>query len=270
VPTTSANGVRIAYTVRGRGPTAVFLSGIGQRAVDWNEALLDQASTRYQVVSIDNRGIGDSDSAEDPCTLEQMADDAVAVLDALGQARAHVIGHSMGGMIAQHVAFRHPARVDHLVLVCSHGGGPEVVGPTPAAAAVLFGANPTLPPGEITRQAMVTITAPGFAERVPQALATLVANATVRPTSAVAFVRQMQAILASERHLHLREIDAPTLVVHGIEDSLIPVANGRTLATAIPGATLTEIADCGHMPMWECPERLLAILLAFLPVPRPG
>jgi pimeloyl-ACP methyl ester carboxylesterase len=254
------DGVDIAYYVRGSGPPALFVMGLGGRAADWGDRFLDAMAAHLEVLTVDNRGTGASARPGTDWTLETMADEAVGVLDALGRPRAHVVGLSMGGMLAQLIALRHPARVDRLALVSSHGGGPGVVPPTPAAMAVLV-ADRSVPRAEVTRRAMATISAPGFAARHPEAIEALVALAEAQPTPEVMFARQLAAILASDRMADLPRITAPTLVVHGTEDPLVPPANGVALARAIPGARLVELPGCGHLPMWECPDRLATILL---------
>jgi len=111
---------------------------------------------------------------------------------------------------------------------------------------------------------MATITAPGFAAREPAAIEALVALAEAQPTPEAVFARQLAAILASRRMSRLGAITAPTLVVHGTDDPLVPPANGAALARAIPGARLVELPGCGHLPMWECPARLADVLIDFL------
>ncbi len=256
--------VGIAHYVRGSGPPALFIMGLGGRATDWNEAFLARLAPRFEVITFDNRGTGASESPTGGYTLELMADEAVGVLDALGHARAHVIGVSMGGMIAQLVALRHPARVDHLVLIATHGGGHTVVPPTPEALAT-FSADRSRPPAELVREAMTTITAPGFAARCPAAIDAIVTLALAQPTPPSVFMRQLAAILASSRMARLPGLTHPTLVVHGSEDPLIPPANGAVLACTIPKATLVELPGCGHLPMWECPGRLAEVVGGFLP-----
>jgi pimeloyl-ACP methyl ester carboxylesterase len=113
---------------------------------------------------------------------------------------------------------------------------------------------------------MVAITAPGFAARAPSAIDALVALAAAQPTPESSFARQMMAILASDRLDRLGSITAPTLVVHGLEDPLVPPANGAAIARAIPGARLVELPGCGHLPMWECPRALADTVLHFLGV----
>jgi len=265
MPTTRVNGVTIAYEVHGSGPTALFIMGLGGRASDWNDAFVRELTPHLEVVTFDNRGTGRSGRPEEDYTLETMADEAVGVLDAIDRPRAHVIGISMGGMIAQLVALRHPSRVGRLVLIATHGGGPTVVQPTPEAMKVLM-PDRSLAPAEIVRSSMAAITAPGFAQREPAAIEALVALAAAQPTPQMTFARQMTAILASDRTARLGTITAPTLVVHGSEDPLVPAANGAAIAHAIPGARLLELPNCGHLPMWECPRRLVDELLHFLDV----
>jgi pimeloyl-ACP methyl ester carboxylesterase len=263
MPTTRVHGVTIAYDVRGSGPTALFIMGLGGRANDWNDSFLRRLTPHLEVVTFDNRGTGGSDRPEEGYTLDVMADEAVGVLDAIDRARAHVIGISMGGMIAQLVALRHPNRIERLVLIATHGGGRTVVPPTADAMKALM-PDRSLPPAEIIRSSMAAIAAPGFAHRDPAAIEALVALAAAQPTPQMTFARQMTAILASNRMERLGTITAPTLVVHGSEDALVPAANGAAIARAIPGARLVELPGCGHLPMWECPRRLADELLQFL------
>ena len=253
----------IVHYRRGSGPTILFVMGLGGRATDWNDAFLDRLADAFEVVTFDNRGTGASYHPDGEWTLDVMADEAVGVLDALGRRRAHVVGLSMGGMIAQLVALRHPDRVERLALLATHMGGFSVVPPAPPAIAMLM-ADRSRPPDEIVREAMTTICAPGFAVRDPGAIEELITLALAQPTPPATFVRHMGAIMATDRSGRLADIRAPTLVVHGDQDSLIPVDNGRALAAGIAGARLVELPETGHMPMWERPERLATLLREFL------
>jgi 3-oxoadipate enol-lactonase len=191
-----------------------------------------------------------------------MADEAVAILDTLGHEQAHVVGVSMGGMIAQLVALRHPQRVRRLVLLSTGPGGPHTVAPTPEAMLALI-PDMSRPPVELVRSTMQAIAGPGFAERHPEVIDTIVATALSAPTPQYAFARQMAAILASDRYEQLPQITAPTLVIHGDADPLVPHANGEILSRRIPGARLLTLPGCGHLAMWEQPRELSAALLEF-------
>ncbi|HVN86082.1 MAG TPA: alpha/beta fold hydrolase [Candidatus Binatia bacterium] len=256
--------LQLAYYVYGRGFPVLMIQGLGGRAADWSTVPTTLAS-RFQAITFDNRGTGKSDKPDDEYSLEMMADEAIGVLDAVAGAdtRAHVVGISMGGMIAQLVALRHPQRVRQLVLLSTAPGGPHTLPPSAAAMTALI---PDLnqPPEEIVRRAMNAITAPGFADNHPEVIREIVATAMSAPTPQFVFARQMAAIMTSDRYDHLPQIAAPTLVVHGDADPLVPYANGEILARRIPGATLHTLRGCGHLAMWEQPRELCAALLEFL------
>ncbi len=257
--------VELWYRVEGEGPDAVLLiMGLGGRVADWG-SLPGTLAQRFRVVVFDNRGSGRSTKPPAGWTLDDMARDAVAVLDAVGIERAHVAGVSMGGMIAQLVALDHAARVRRLVLMSTNFGGPGIVRPGPEIVGIFQPPRGT-PPDQITRDAMRLISAPGFAEQNPQIIDTLVELALAEPTPKAMFMAQLQAILGSDRSARVRDIAAPTLIVHGDQDRLIPVGNGRLLAERIPGAALEILPGVGHMPMWEAPTALAGALQHFLEV----
>ena len=261
-------GAELAYSIEGEGPETVLLvMGLGARAADWGTSFPAALAARHRVVRFDNRGVGRSSRAPAGYSLSDLADDAVAVLDAVGAARAHVVGVSMGGMIAQLLALEHVARVERLVLLSTHHGGRALERSHPDAlrlfdpATLLAGSRD---PEGAMRHAIAVITAPGFVQRAPDCVDELVGNALRAPTHPAVYFAQFQAILASDRSERVRDITVPTLVVHGTEDKLIPPSNGRMLAEKIPGARLVMLEQCGHMPMHEQPEALTAHVLAFL------
>jgi pimeloyl-ACP methyl ester carboxylesterase len=262
--TARSGDVSIAYSFQGDGPeTILLITGLGCRAADWGGAFPDRLAARYRVVRFDNRGAGASSKPDLAWTLEDMAADAVAVLDAVGVRQAHVIGVSMGGMIGQLLALDHAERCGSLTLLSTNFGGHEVIAPT-AEALALFRPPRGTTAEAIARQSLHVLTAPGFAEGNPEAIETLVGYAVAEPTERRAFGAQLQAILGSDRSARVQHIRVPTLVVHGDSDTLIPAANGRALAERIPGSRFELLEQCGHYPMWEKPERLTELVLAFL------
>ena len=259
-----ADGADIAFNVRGEGPSTVLLvMGLAGRSGDWGEPFPSALARHHRVITFDNRGTGKSTHAPGPYTLRSMARDAIAVLDEVDVDRAHVLGISMGGMIAQQIAISHRDRVDRLVLISTHGGGPRVVAPSREVMALLT-PNPAMRGRDQVRARMIGITAPGFAERRPEVIDELVRIAVAEPTPLRSFIAQLGAILASDRSDRLSEIVAPTLVVHGDRDPLIPYANGHILAEAIPNARLATLKGCGHLPMWEACAELTGAIEEFL------
>ena len=254
----------IAWTSLGEGPTTVLLlMGLGGRSTDWGTAFPAALARHHRVLLIDNRGTGRSSRVNAPFSLQDMADDAVAVLDATATRKAHVVGISMGGMIAQRVAARAPERTSRLVLMSTHVGGLRVFWPHPTVFRLALperGARAE----DIVRRRLTGIAAPGFAERHPERIEAMIASALSSPTPLRTYNYQMQAILRDDRHPLLARIRAETLVVHGDADPLVPVENGKLLARRIPDACLSLLYGCGHLPMWEQPEELSRTVGRFL------
>jgi 3-oxoadipate enol-lactonase len=241
----------------------LLIMGLGNHASEWGEPFLAPLSAKYRVVCMDNRGIGESQSQIEAFTMHDMVSDVVAVLDALGAPQVHLAGTSMGGMIAQHVAIEHAARVERLVLMSTGFGGREMTPPRPEAAAVLVPVT-GLPIPELQRRALTVLTAPGFAAAQP-ALITELAELRGRvPTRGRVFKAQFGAIVGHDCSQTVSALSQPTLVVHGEDDPLIPVENGKRLAARIAGARLLLLDPCGHFPHFERPAETSSAILSFL------
>jgi pimeloyl-ACP methyl ester carboxylesterase len=263
-----AGSVSLSYSVEGSGPeTVLLIMGLGSRAADWGTDFPSALAKRYRVVRFDNRGVGASPRVPGGYDLNDMARDALQVLDAVDAREAHVVGVSMGGMIAQLLAAQHAERVKRLVLLSTHCGGSVVVPPHPDAMR-LFDPSSFLDRGSdpvsMMKYTIDVISVPGFMERAPEVVAALLENVRKEPTHPGAFIAQVQAILGSDRSELIKAIAKPTLVVHGTEDKLIPSANGEMIATRIPGAKLVLFEKCGHMLMWEKPQELARLVSDFL------
>jgi 3-oxoadipate enol-lactonase len=264
--------LELAYSVRGDGPeTILMIMGLAGRADEWGDPLIDALAERRRVITFDNRGTGSSSKPLGPYTLAGMADDAVAVLDALSVPRAHVLGLSMGGMIAQLLALDHASRVDRLVLLSTHAGGASVVPPSPGVAEIMTAvASPRRPLRDLVRARLSAITGPGFAERHADRIEALTTLALAQPTPMPAFLAQYGAILESDRLARLADVKAPTLVIHGDGDALIPLKNGTIVADRIPSARLAVLPGIGHLATWECPELLARTVHELLDEPLAG
>lgn len=263
MPFAASTGAKIHYEVEGTGEQTVLLvMGLGGHATEWGTEFPELLARKYRVVRMDNRGIAASVTEVAKWSMEDMANDALAVIDALGVARAHVIGTSMGGMIAQQLALLHPDRIDRLVLMSTSFGGAEAVPPTPEAIA-LFTPPPGLSLAEQRRMSLGVITAPGFAEKNLDLLEHLVALRESVPTRGRVFHAQLEAIFTSDRGEAVRKLQPPTLVIHGVDDTLVPVGNGKLLAERIPGARLCLLERCGHLPHLERPAESAEAVLAF-------
>jgi len=254
------DGVRLFWTEQGRGEPLLLIMGLGATHEFWGR-FPAACAPRYRTLLFDNRGAGQSDVPPGPYPIAEMAADAAAVLDAAGVEAAHVFGASMGGMIAQELALTFPSRVRSLVLGCTSCGGRDAV---PARREVLLAldARATMP----REQAAWTIAPFIFdaatpRERIEEAMATRL-GATV---SAEGYFAQLQGIRSwSGTRARLGSLTAPTLVVHGEHDDLVPPENARILASAIPGSTLVMLPDASHVFLTDQPERATDAILSFL------
>ncbi|HKU37580.1 MAG TPA: alpha/beta fold hydrolase [Polyangiales bacterium] len=264
MPSAQASGATIHYTVEGAGERALLLLiGLGGHASEWGEPFVRDLARDHRVILMDHRGIGQSQTQERKWTLNDMANDALAVLDAIGLARAHIIGTSMGGMIAQLLAAEHASRVDKLVLIGTSFGGAEAIPATAEAIAALVPQR-GVPYAEQWRRGIRVLTSETFMQDQAELIELLVAQRARNPTPGRVFQAQFDALLASDRSELVRGIRAPTLVLHGALDPLVPPENGRLLSERIPGARLLTFEGCGHMPYLEEPVRTAEAIRAFL------
>ena len=268
----TANGIQIEYETFGTSSDRplLLIIGLGGQMIHWDEDLCkDLAKRGYYVIRFDNRDVGRSTKFEaaavpnipetigkilrgeefqPPYTLEDMADDAVGLLDALGLRKAHICGMSMGGMIAQTIALRHPSRVLSLISIYSTTGNRELPQPKPEILEILIALPPDKKEAYIEHMLRVfkAIAGPRFG----------VDEAWTRRTMAESFdrsyypqgvARQLVAILTQrDRRSALASLKVPTLVIHGTDDPLVPVEAGKDTAKSIPGSRLILIEGMGH------------------------
>jgi pimeloyl-ACP methyl ester carboxylesterase len=271
-----ANGIELAYQTFGDSsdPAMLLVMGLGAQLIHWPEEFCEQLAGRgFYVIRFDNRDVGNSTKLEDApvpdptaivsgdlkdvrYTLDDMADDAAGLLDHLGIEAAHIAGASMGGMIAQTMAVRHPDRVLSLCSIMSTTGDTAVGQATAEAIAVLLSPAPADRDGYIDFhiKAFKAIGSPGFP--ADEEFLRWRAGATYdRSYYPDGFKRQLAAIFASgNRTAALAKISVPTVVIHGRDDPLITVSGGEATARAIPGAELVVIDGMGHdVPpgVWE-------------------
>ncbi len=233
-----------------------MIRGLGTQLIHWSPGLLDAlAAAGLRVVTFDNRDVGESTwldhlpTDRPTYTLRDMAGDVVGLLDALGIDRAHILGISMGGMIAQHVAMGWPGRVASLISVMSSTGNPALPRP-PAEVIARLRAAPESGSAEdivaFTADSEALWDSPGFPSSV-QARRAMARAAFERAWHPDGEARQMQAVIADgSRVARLASVSCPTLVVHGRDDVLVPLAGGEDTARSIPGAELVVIDGMGH------------------------
>jgi pimeloyl-ACP methyl ester carboxylesterase len=254
MPTLTLADTEIYYERRGAGEPLLLIQGLGGNSLHWGEGFLGALEDTFELVLYDHRGAGRSGVLEGECTIPRLAADAIALLDALEVESAHVVGISMGGMVAQELVLAHRERVRTLTLGCSFPGGPEakmtdqeVVGMIAEAVLSGDGARAVRVGYEIM------IGAEHAADPANYELYEKVAEQYPAPIPTL--MGQLSAILAHDTSERLAELDVPTLVVHGTADRLLEPVNGELLARLIPGARLELIEGAGHMFFWEQPAR---------------
>ena len=273
MPRASANGIELEYQTFGDpgDQPLVLIAGLATQMISWLEPFCELLASRgFFVIRFDNRDVGLStwmESAGPPdisaafrgeghpaYQLDDMADDVAGLLDSLGLPAAHLVGASMGGFIAQLVATNHPGRALSLTSIMSGPGGSDEVEPTPEGAAVLMTAPPATREERIELAMTIHRTLAGAGDQLDDAVERARAERAVdRAYYPLGVARQLVAILgAGSRLERLKLVRVPTLVVHGTDDVLVPIENGRRVAAAVPGARFLEVRGMGH----DIPERV--------------
>jgi pimeloyl-ACP methyl ester carboxylesterase len=258
-----AGDINIEHYVEGSGPPLLMIMGFGGQAISWGEPMLRALTPHFTCIRLSNRGTGLSDKPAEQPTIRTMADDAANLLAALGVEGAHVFGVSMGGMIAQEFTLAHPERVNGLVLGCTAPGGPNTVTSGPEIITMLM-PTPGTSREEQIRKAWPAICAPSFIQGSMAFLEAMLAESLVNPTPMDTILKQTVAIQSFNSYDRLGEIKAPTLVIHGDADLLVPHANGKILAERIPGAEFVTLPGAGHMFFWEQPAQAGKAIVEFL------
>ena len=255
---TENNGVEIFWDEEGKGDPVLLIMGLGWPSDMWyrTKPLL---AVQYRTIIFDNRGAARSEMPAGPYPIATMASDAAAVLDAAGVQSAHIYGVSMGGMIAQEFALQYPNRVRSLILGCTQAGGPESKRAEPEVLAVLT--RPGLTPEEAARAINPYI----YDKGTPQSR--IEEDLKIRlqwPIAPEGFFAQLQGIMVWEAYSRIAEIAAPTLVIHGETDQLIPAENGKLIAQRISGSKLVMIPQASHIYSTDQPDAAYKPVLEFL------
>ena len=245
--------MKIAWERHGAGTTVLLIHGLGYARWGW-EPVVEPLARSFDTILFDNRGVGESDAPPGPYTAAEMAADAVQVLDEAEVERAHVVGTSLGGMIAQELALGHPERVDRLVLACTTPGGAQAF-PMPQRTIELMQARATL--REFTENALEPDPRRELVDRI-------LVHRERTAQGFEAWSAQAAAGTAFDAHDRLDSVSAPTLVQHGDGDLVVDPRNADLLAEAIPAARLSIYEGCGHLFMWQEPARFVRELEEFL------
>jgi 3-oxoadipate enol-lactonase len=254
--------VHIAWERRGSGPPLVLVHGLGYARWGW-EPVVDGLADRFEVILFDNRGVGESDVPPGPYTTSLLAEDVAAVMDEADIARAHVLGTSLGGMVAQELALTRPERVDRLVLACTTPGGAGAF-PLPEGTLRLMAQAPTLEPAVALRRFIENALAPTTVEERPELVERILAHRLAAPQDPAGWAAQAAAGMTFDRFADVGRIGATTLVQHGTEDRVVDVRNAGLLGERLPNARVELFEGTGHLYFWEQPQRFVSSVTSFL------
>ena len=245
--------MKIAWERHGAGEPLLLIHGLGYARWGW-EPVLEPLARSFDVILFDNRGIGESDAPPGPYTVADLATDAVQVLDEAGVERAHVLGTSLGGMVAQELALAAPERVARLVLACTTPGGAESF-PMPERTVALMTSGATL--RQFVENALADKPDADLVDRILHHR-----EATAQPFEA--WSAQAAAGATFDALDRVAGVEAPTLVLHGTEDAVVDSRNAALLAARIPDARVELFPGGGHLFFWEQPERFTEVVTEFL------
>jgi pimeloyl-ACP methyl ester carboxylesterase len=234
----TSSGVRIAYDILGSGDPVVLVHGLGYARWGW-DPVVEPLAERFQLILFDNRGIGDSEVPAGPYTAAAMSEDVAAVLDTVGLERAHVVGTSLGGMVAQELAIRRPERVERLALLSPAG--------VPSRGGLLGHVVPLLATLRATGPALAAALARDAAAAGPASL-----------------LRGARYAVRTDLRRELNAVAAPTLLLWGERDHVVPVSLAEEWCRELGTARVLVLPGAGHVPMFDAPSEVAEALLRFL------
>ncbi|HVF77231.1 MAG TPA: alpha/beta fold hydrolase [Solirubrobacteraceae bacterium] len=263
MPTLPLGATELYYERRGEGPPLLLVQGMGAHSLHWGEPFLKALERDLALVLYDHRGIGRSGPPAGDLTISGLAADALALLDVLDIERAHVLGISMGGMVAQELALVAPQRVSTLTLGCTSCGGTQSRPTPPQVIQRLTAAALSGDFDRVLRTGFEFVVSRKHASD-PAHFAAFVAAAKHHPASLHVLMDQKIAIEAYDAYARLRALRTPTLVIHGTADELLAAINGDLIASLIPGARLELLEGVGHLFFWEQPQRSADLVREFV------
>lgn len=265
MPQITINDISLHYEQHGAGEDLVLIGGLGADHQVW-KSTLRHFSKHYRVLTFDNRGAGQSSAPDFPYTTEMMANDTLGLMDALHISRAHILGHSMGGRIAQQIALIAPEKVNRLIIACSHAK-------SSAISSMILSMREKLQEANVSKELLAEYTMPflfgeAFLKNTAQVKGFIQWTLqNPRPQSAIGYKNQLLAVRAHDVTHQLNQITAPTLIIAGSEDILAPAASLESMSKSIKNSAFKSIADCAHMPHVEKSHEFFNAVLRFLDSP---
>jgi len=264
VKTVQVGDIKMAYQVLGQGEPLVMITGLNAAMDLWDRRFLDDLSSNYQVIIFDSRGVGYTTASSTNFSIGQFANDTAGLMDALGIERANILGYSLGTFVAQELAINHPEKVKRLILFAGNCGGSQAIQPAPA----IFRAIPDLSdPSNLTPQELTEffeiMFPPEWLARNPDVYKTF---SQARESSSPENMKRqtLAVVLWPGSYDRLDRIKAPTMIVAGMKDAIIPAENSLVLAERINGSWLVRLDNAGHGLIYQYPNELAKIIIDFI------
>jgi pimeloyl-ACP methyl ester carboxylesterase len=264
LPQAKVKDLNMYYEIHGEGFPLVLILGLSSNVYWWDSPFLEELSRSFKVIVFDNRGVGRSDDPEVDITIKTMAEDLAGLLDALIIPRAHVLGISMGGMIAQEFVLHWPERVEKLVLCATNCGGSEQKLAANDIYQILWSFGQRVHDRALVQESIPLLFSEDFIAENSQWIESKIDDVLKIPTTAGSFSRQLGAIMKFRSFERLPTINAPTLVMHGKKDILVPPENGQILADRIPGTKLAVFENSAHILFSQEPQAVTTAIIDFL------
>lgn len=264
MPKVKVDEVDLYYEIHGDGFPLVMIQGLSENVYWWDQPVIDGLSKHLKTVIFDNRGVGRSDALEVDLTIESMATDALGLMDALNINQAHILGHSMGGMIAQEIALKFPERVKKLILCSTSCGGSKAEMSSIDTQKILTKLSFKGHTRKLVEEAMPHIFTKKFMDENPEFMEKKIDDILIIPTGPTTFKAQMGSWMRYTSCRKLKNLNIPTLIMHGKQDILVPPGNAELLAEKILTAETIFFGSNAHLIHTEEPDKFNAELLKFL------
>jgi pimeloyl-ACP methyl ester carboxylesterase len=263
LPTIKVNDINIYYEIHGEGFPLIDIMGLAGDVNWWLPEIIEAHSQHFKTMIFDNRGAGRTDKPDYPYSITMMAEDTIGLMDALNIEKAHFLGASLGGFIAQEIAIGYPERVEKLVLCCTHCGGSKQVLPSDEVLQEMMSTD-ELPPEELIDSILSFCFTDDFIKTNSDFIESYKKRALEYAIPYNAYLHQIAANMSFSAGLRLKKIMAPTLIMHGREDVIIPWENAEILAKRIPNAKAIIIDNAGHLLFKPDPLKVIGPTIEFL------
>ena len=265
VPNVKVNDIEMYYEVHGEGTPLVLIRGWGSSSQSWSKIILDKLSQKHQLIIFDNRGTGRTSKPDTRYSIEMMADDTAGLMNVLNISKAHIVGFSMGGMIAQRFALKYPEKTNGLVIASSQPNS-TITQRSPKASEIMeymISKPEDMSEIELQKHMMSLYSTPEYIEKHSEAMLEAALSSNLIPTPGYVRRRQLDAMLEFSSLDELYLIESPTLVMHGLKDAWVSCENSKVIADKIPNSRLVLFEKAGHAFI-EQNEEMVDTILGFL------